>query len=75
MSAVACRAFKEAMGAQWLEANRNRFVVTWYDSKWAVFRIYSRASTVALILSFHDKEKALEMSAQLNDLYEEGEIS
>lgn len=61
------------MGADWLVRNRNRFVVDWYDGQWVIFRIYSK-SGVGLILKFHDKERALEMSGKLNDMYEEGEI-
>lgn len=73
MSLVAARSFKEAMGKEWLAANRNRFVVAYYDLKWYIFRVEYK-SGVTTVLKFHDKEKALEMAGQLNDMFEEGEI-
>lgn len=73
MSQVASRAFKEAMGKDWLEQHRNRFVVDYYDGAWAVFRIYSK-SGVTLVLKFKHEELALEMTEKLNDMYEDGVI-
>lgn len=70
---VACRAFKEAVGRDWLYAHRNRFVVAYYDGMWLVFRVEQKYS-VTVVLRCKHEEVANEQADRLNDMYEEGQI-
>lgn len=73
MSDVAARSFKEAMGKDWLDANRNRFAVAYYDLMWVVFRVNYK-SGVSVVLKCKREGMAHEMADKFNDMYEEGEI-
>jgi hypothetical protein len=70
---VAARSFKEAMGREWLYANRNRFTVAYYDGKWYIFRIEQKYS-VTVVLKFRNEARALAVADKLNDMFEDGEI-